>query len=96
MSLQSLEIVTPHGRVLNEQNVAKVVVRRFEERFETGGQVVFLPHHGSETVHMGEGELLYVTEDGRQAHVAVNGGFAEIEQDRVTVLTYAAQLAPPL
>jgi len=90
MSGLSLEIVTPHGRVLSETDVAKVVVRRFEERFARGGQVIFLPHHGSETVHLGEGPLLYVSERGDTVRVDLGGGFAEIERDTVTVLAPSA------
>jgi len=90
MSGLYLEIVTPHGRVLNESEVAKVVVRRFEEQFRNGGQVIFLPHHGSETVHLGPGPISYVSESGETVRFDVGGGFAEIEQDRVTVLTPSA------
>lgn len=91
MSL-NLVVVTPNGRVLAESGVAKVIVRRFEERFSRGGQVVFLPMHGSETVHLGDGPLVYVTDRGEEVHVELGGGFAEIEQGVVTVLTPSARV----
>ena len=89
MSL-NLVIVTPNGRFLAESGVAKVIVRRFEERFPRGGQVVFLPMHGSETVHLGEGPLTYVNARGEEVRVELGGGFAEIEQGVVTVLSPSA------
>jgi F0F1-type ATP synthase epsilon subunit len=89
----NLVIVTPRGRVLAEGGVQKVVVRRFEERFPQGGQVVFLPMHGSETVHLGEGPLLYVDAEGHEIRVELGGGFAEIEQSVVTVLAPSAKVA---
>jgi F0F1-type ATP synthase epsilon subunit len=91
----NLVIVTPRGRVLAEGGVQKVVVRRFEERFELGGQVIFLPMHGSETVHLGEGPLLYVDALGQEKSVELGGGFAEIEQGVVTVLAPSAGVPGP-
>ena len=95
MGALNLVIVTPQGRLLAEPGVSRVTVRRSEERFESGGQVVFLPGHGSETVHLGHGQLVYVSAQGEQVYVRVDGGFAEIEQGVVTVLTPSASLVAP-
>ena len=92
MSGLNLVIVTPHGRVLSEPGVKRVVVRRFEERFERGGQVVFLPGHGSETVRLGAGTLTYTSDRGDEVRIEVTGGFAEIEQGVVTVLAPSATI----
>lgn len=93
MSELSLEVVTPRGRLLAVGGVKRVTVRRYEPGFARGGQVVFLPSHGAETVHFGDGAIEYVDAEGRVAHLQVEAGFAEVERDHVIVLTRSARPA---
>jgi F0F1-type ATP synthase epsilon subunit len=41
----SLEVVTPKGQMLSAEGLDEVVVRRLEEAFEHGSEVVILTRH---------------------------------------------------
>ena len=82
MSLQ-LSIVTPEGTRV-ELAVDSVVVPGGE------GQFGVLPAHEPYLSSLQAGELRYVV-DGKTFHVAVSGGFAEVTQERVTILARTAE-----
>ena len=55
---------------------------------------MFPPGHGSETFHLGQGELAYTSALGDAVRIEVGGGFAEIEQGAVAVLAPSADHRP--
>jgi len=77
MSL-TLEIVTPEARVYSD-TIDSVVIPTVE------GEVGILPGHIPLLTQVADGELR-VTKGGQTLFLAVAGGFAEIEGDRVKVL----------
>jgi F-type H+-transporting ATPase subunit epsilon len=77
MSL-TLEIVTPEARVYSD-TVDTVVIPT------TTGEVGILPGHIPLITEIEDGELR-VTKGGQTIWLAVSGGFAEVEGDRVHVL----------
>lgn len=77
MSL-TLEIVTPEARVYSD-TIDSVVIPTVE------GEVGILPGHIPLLTQVADGELR-VTKNGATTFLAVGGGFAEIEGDRVRVL----------
>lgn len=74
----TLEIVTPEARVYSD-TIDSVVIPTVE------GEVGILPGHIPLLTQVEHGELR-VTKGSETVLLAVSGGFAEIEQDRVQVL----------
>lgn len=74
----TLEIVTPEARVYHD-TIESVVIPTVE------GEVGILPGHIPLLTQVDHGELR-VTKNGKIELLAVSGGFAEIEGDRVHVL----------
>jgi F-type H+-transporting ATPase subunit epsilon len=74
----TLEIVTPEARVYSD-TIDSVVIPTVE------GEVGILPGHIPLLTQIENGELR-VTKSGATLWLAVSGGFAEIEGDRVHVL----------
>lgn len=74
----TLEIVTPEARVYSD-TIESVVIPT------TTGEVGILPGHIPLLTQIEHGELR-VTKNGQTQWLAVSGGFAEIEGDRVHVL----------
>ncbi|HWA87399.1 MAG TPA: ATP synthase F1 subunit epsilon [Opitutus sp.] len=74
----SLEIVTPEARVYSD-TIDSVVIPTVE------GEVGILPGHIPLLTEIAHGELR-VTRNGKLEFLAVGGGFAQVEGDRVRVL----------
>ena len=79
-----LELVTPERRVLSEE----VVEVRIPGLL---GELGVLPGHTPLLTALGTGPLAY-TQAGVEHRLAVQGGFAEVLPDRVTVLAQVAEL----
>jgi F-type H+-transporting ATPase subunit epsilon len=78
----TLEIVTPEARVYSD-TIDTVVIPT------TSGEIGILPGHIPLITQIEDGELL-VTKNGTTQALAVSGGFAEVEGDRVHVLAERA------
>jgi F-type H+-transporting ATPase subunit epsilon len=74
----TLEIVTPEARVYSD-TIDTVVIPT------TSGEVGILPGHIPLLTQVEHGELR-VTKNGQTTLLAVGGGFAEVEGDRVHIL----------
>jgi F-type H+-transporting ATPase subunit epsilon len=84
----TLEVATPSRSIISEQ-VDEVVVPGIEGYFGV------LPGHAAFLTTLGIGELTYrIGRDER--HVAVAGGFCEVRNDKVIVLTDTAELPPEI
>lgn len=78
----TLEIVTPEARVYSD-TIETVVIPTVE------GEIGILPGHIPLLTQVAAGELR-VTKNGRIEHLAVGGGFAEVQGDKVSVLAESA------
>lgn len=80
-----LELVTPYKKVLTEE---------VDEITASGalGEFGVLPGHAPFLTSLKIGEFSYKAE-GRVAHLAVNWGYFEVEDDKVTVLVETAERA---
>jgi len=76
-------VVTPESPVF-EAEAAQVTVPAHD------GEVGILPGHARLLARLGVGELRVRRTDGRDEHMFVEGGFVQVADDRVTVLTDAA------
>jgi len=74
-----LEIVTPEGVTFSSQ-IEEVVVPAAD------GELGVMPQHAPLLTKIIPGELL-IRNEGKENYLAVGEGFAEVEQQRVTVLT---------
>jgi len=82
-----LVIVTPERQLLSER-VVEVTLPGAD------GELGVLPGHAPLITELGIGELRYRTAGGTMSHpIAVIRGFAEVLQDRVTVLAETAERA---
>ena len=77
-----LEIVTPEARVYSD-TIDTVVIPT------TAGEIGVLPGHVSLVTQVAVGELR-VTKDGKPLVLAVGGGFAQIDNDKISVLAERA------
>jgi len=78
----TLEIVTPEAKVYSD-TIDSVVIPTME------GEVGILPGHIPLLTKVANGELR-VTKGAQTLHLAVGGGFAEIDGDKVSVLAERA------
>ncbi|HVV83657.1 MAG TPA: hypothetical protein VHE35_11340 [Kofleriaceae bacterium] len=85
-----LEVLTPDGDRLVEEEVEAVVVHRREARFAVGSEVAILPGHAPALIRIPEAPLRYRVH-GREVTVALGAGYVEVMDGRVRVL--AAVLA---
>ena len=80
-----LEVVTPDKQVVS-QAVDYVSAPGVE------GEFGVLPNHVNLLSALAIGDLRYTT-DGKNRHVFISGGFADVSNNTVTVLAEAAELA---
>jgi len=81
-----VELVSPE-RILYSGDAEMVVCRTVE-----GGEIAFLSGHAPFLGALGEGLVRIKTSSGEEV-AAVHGGFVEVRDNRVTVLSDVAELA---
>jgi F-type H+-transporting ATPase subunit epsilon len=82
----ALEIVTPDGVALSETGVDVVIFRRQERRFALGSEIAVFPRHAPLLVRIPIAPVRY-RRRGETVHLAVGGGFAEVLNDTVLIIT---------
>ena len=79
----TLRVITPE-RIVLDQVVDAVVVPA------TDGLTGILPRHARMVVALDAGDMKYL-QGGREQHLFVSGGFAEVARDTVRVMTEASE-----
>lgn len=82
-----VEIVSPE-RVLWAGDADRVITRT-----EGGGDIAFLPGHTPFMGALGAGVTEVLQADGQVLRVAVHGGFVEVSDDHVSLLSDTAELS---
>jgi F-type H+-transporting ATPase subunit epsilon len=82
-----VQVVSPE-EVLWSGDAERVITRTVG-----GGDIAFLAGHTSFMGALGSGVTEILQEDGDVVRVAVHGGFVEVSEDRVSLLSDAAELA---
>ncbi len=85
MAMQ-VELVSPE-RILFSGEATSVTAR------SAGGDIAFLTGHAPFIGLLGVGAVTIALTDGTSMKVAVHGGFVEVMDDRVTILSDVAELA---
>lgn len=84
--LLQLEVVAPDHQALSVE--AKSVVVRTPE-----GEIGFLPNHAALIAALTPEIVRYVDKDNKNGHIFIGGGFVEVDNNRVIVLTPSAETA---
>ena len=84
--LLQLEVVAPDHQALSVE-VKSVVVRTPE------GEIGFLPNHAALIAALTPEIVRYVDQDDKKGYIFVGGGFVEVNNNRVIVLTPSAETA---
>ena len=82
-------VVTPEKTVLTQETTYVVLPL-------ADGEYGILPHHAPLIARLGAGELRLACADGKLTHYYVEGGFAEVLDDTVALLTMYALPAEKL
>lgn len=82
-----VEVVSPE-RILWTGEAEMVIARTLG-----GGDIAFLTGHAPFVGALGIGKVTVRPEQGDDELVAVHGGFVEVSQDRVTILSDVAEVA---
>jgi F-type H+-transporting ATPase subunit epsilon len=82
-----VQVVSPE-RILWSGEAERVITR-----VEEGGDIAFLTGHTTYLGQLGSGVTEIAQEGGEVIRVAVHGGFVEVSDDRVSLLSDQAELA---
>ncbi len=81
-----VELVSPE-KILYSGDATIVICR------PEGGDAAFLPGHAPYLGLLGVGPVLIRTAEGKEVKAAVHGGFVEVRNNKVTILSDVAELA---
>lgn len=85
-SSMHVELVSPERKLFSGE--ATIVIARPE-----GGDAAFLPGHAPFLGLLGVGPVTIRTADGREVKAAIHGGFIEVRNNVVTILSDVAELS---
>ena len=78
-----VELVSPERKLFSGE--ATIVIARPD-----GGDAAFLPGHAPFLGLLGIGPVIIKTADGREIRAAIHGGFIEVRNNNVTILSDVA------
>lgn len=81
-----VELVSPERKLFSGE--ATIVIARPE-----GGDAAFLPGHAPFLGLLGVGPVTIRTADGKEIKAAIHGGFIEVRNNAVTILSDVAELS---
>ncbi len=83
MARLQVDIVTAEGRIFTGETDSVTAPG-------SDGQLTILPSHAPLITSLDDGDLKYI-DNGEEHHIALLGGFMEVNSNRVTVLANAAE-----
>lgn len=81
-----VELVSPERKLFSGD--ATIVIARPD-----GGDAAFLPGHAPFLGLLGVGPVIIKTADGKEIKAAIHGGFIEVRNNNVTILSDVAELS---
>ncbi len=85
-TVMHVELVSPERKLFSGE--ATIVIARPE-----GGDAAFLPGHAPFLGLLGIGPVTIRTADGKEVKAAIHGGFIEVRNNSVTILSDVAELS---
>jgi F-type H+-transporting ATPase subunit epsilon len=85
-AVMHVELVSPERKLFSGE--ATIVIARPE-----GGDAAFLPGHAPFLGLLGIGPVTIRTADGKEVKAAIHGGFIEVRNNNVTILSDVAELS---
>jgi F-type H+-transporting ATPase subunit epsilon len=85
-NVMQVDIVSPE-RILFSGQATMVITRTLD------GEIAFQPNHAPFLAALSENHTRIYEESGNVLHVAVHGGFVEVSNNKVSVLSDVAELA---
>jgi F-type H+-transporting ATPase subunit epsilon len=86
-NVMQVDIVSPE-RILFSGSATMVVTRTLD-----GGEIAFQPNHAPFLAALTESHTRIYEDGGNVLHVAVHGGFVEVSNNKVSILSDVAELA---
>jgi F-type H+-transporting ATPase subunit epsilon len=86
LTTMQVEVVTPE-RVIYSGEATMLITRT------SSGEIAFLPNHAPFLGALVENHTRIYMEGDRVEHIAVQGGFVEVSENRVSILSDLAELA---
>jgi F-type H+-transporting ATPase subunit epsilon len=86
-NVMQVDIVSPE-RILFSGQATMVVTRTLD-----GGEIAFLPNHAPFLAALTESHTRIYEEGGTVVNVAVHGGFVEVSNNKVSILSDVAELS---
>ncbi len=83
MARLQVDIVTAEGRIFNGESDSVTAPG-------SDGQLTILPSHAPLITSLDDGDLKYI-DNGEEHHIALLGGFMEVNSNKVTILANAAE-----
>lgn len=87
----SLEIITRRGRKVLEEDVAEIVFRRREERFEQGSEVAIFPGHAPMLMQSAGGTIRWKDRKDEVHRYDADPGLVEVLGNVVLLVTDGAR-----
>jgi F-type H+-transporting ATPase subunit epsilon len=84
--LMQVELVAPDDVIFSGE-ASMVIVRT-----EGGGDIAFMAHHAAFLASLADHEARLYLADGSVTHVLVHGGFVQVANNKVSILSDAAEL----
>lgn len=86
-SVMQLDVLSPDAYVFQADDVSYVEVQT------TNGGLGILPHHATMIAALDQAPLKYRDANGTAHYMSVDGGFLEVKDNKVTILSVAAEMA---
>jgi F-type H+-transporting ATPase subunit epsilon len=91
----TVEVVSP-ARVLYSGQATMVITRTLSGEGGGGGEIAFQAGHMPFLGALSDNHTRVFLLDGTVADIAVHGGFVEVSENRVSILSDAAELSPEI
>lgn len=86
-NLMQLDVLSPDAYVFKADNISYV------EAQTTNGGYGILPRHTTMVAALDQAPLKYRDEQGTAHYLCVDGGFLEVKENKITILSVAAETA---
>lgn len=84
-SVMQLDVLSPDAYVFQADDISYIEVQT------TSGSLGILPHHATMVAALAQAPLKYRDAEGKAHYLCVDGGFLEVKENKVTILSVSAE-----